>query len=214
MGGGDLAAGSRPTIFAMPIQLAGPNAENTLGLFGVALQSWLSLLLLALIVAVAALVLRGFLASEVGLALRAVGDNAAMARAQGVDDRRMTILGLVIANASIGVAGGLLAQYDGFANVQMGVGALVTGLAGVLLGEAVLAQRGLTRLLIGAIVGTVLFRMIVAAAIRLGLAPNALKLTTAVLVLSVLGLRALFDRAVNSPRVRESDDGRMGNASG
>ena len=86
------------------------------------------------------------------------------------------------------VVGALFAQYQGFANIQMGIGAIVTGLANLMVGETLLGRRPIGRWIAGAVVGAVVFRLIVAAAIRAGLNPNALKLVTALFVLAVLVL--------------------------
>jgi putative ABC transport system permease protein len=124
--------------------------------------------------------------------MRATGDNPQMARAQGVSVAGMVVLGLALANGLIALAGSLFAQYQGFANIQMGVGMIVTGLACIILGETVFGTGGMSRRLAAAVGGTVLLRLLVAAALRLGLDPNALKLLTALLVLAALVLpRAL-----------------------
>jgi putative ABC transport system permease protein len=100
----------------------------------------------------------------------------------------MIVLGLGISNGLIALSGALLAQDEGFANIQMGVGAVVTGVAALLIGETLLGKSPLARWIAGAVVGAVAFRLVVAAAVRAGLSPNALKLVTALLVLAVLVL--------------------------
>ena len=142
-------------------------------------------LMLPLVVGIA-LLLALFLNTQVGTAMRAAGNNPQMARALAIDVNGMVVLGLCLANGLAALSGALLAQYEGFANIQMGVGALVTGLANLLLGEALVGRRTLARWLAGAVVGAVAFRLLVAAAIRAGLDPNALKLVTAALVFAVL----------------------------
>jgi len=201
MGGGDLAAAPRPTLFALaarlPSTLGGTSDSTPLG---VSTAAWMSLAVLGVLVSVLAFAIRAFLASEIGLALRATGDNPTMARAQGVSTDRMLLLGLVLANGLIGLSGGLLAHYEGFANVQMGIGSLVTGLAGVLVGEVLIAPRRLGTLIIAVIAGTLLFRLIIAAALRFGLNPNALKLVTAILVLAMLAIRGVISVVVGAKR--------------
>jgi putative ABC transport system permease protein len=99
------------------------------------------------------------------------------------------VVGLVMANGLIGLAGALFAEYQGFANVQMGLGIIVTGLASVIVGETLAGQRqGIAPRLITAVLGAVLFRLIIAGALRAGLDPNALKLLTAVFVFLALVL--------------------------
>jgi putative ABC transport system permease protein len=109
-----------------------------------------------------------------------------MIRALGSDDGRMVTLGLAISNALIAVSGALLAQYQGFADVQMGIGMLVWGLASVIIGEALVGTTQLGYAIIGSIMGSVLFRLLVAVALRWGLNPNDLKLVTAAFVLAAL----------------------------
>lgn len=144
-------------------------------------------LLLVLPIALgAALLLDLFLHTELGLALRASGRNPPMARAAAVHVDRMLVMGFAVANGLAGGAGALLAQYEGFANIQMGTGAFVTGLGGVLVGEALSDRRSLHRAIIAVVAGTLLFRLLISGAIRLGLHPSALKLVTAALVLMAL----------------------------
>ena len=132
------------------------------------------------------LVLYVFFRTDLGTAMRATGDNSQMIRALGVSDGNMITLGLAISNGLIALAGALLAQYQGFADVQMGIGMLVWGLASVIIGEALVGVRQLGYLITGAVMGSVLFRLLVAIALRWGLDPNDLKLITAVFVFIAL----------------------------
>jgi putative ABC transport system permease protein len=110
-----------------------------------------------------------------------------MARALGVSVDGMIVVGLVMANGLIGLAGALFAEYQGFANIQMGLGMIVTGLASVILGETLAGGRhGIASRLVALVLGAVLFRLIIAAALRAGLDPNALKLLSAVFVFLAL----------------------------
>jgi putative ABC transport system permease protein len=106
----------------------------------------------------------------------------------------MIILGLGLANGMIGLSGSLLAQYQGFADAQMGIGMLVWGLASVIIGEALINTRSVGLLITGAIMGSVFFRILVAIALRLGMNPNDLKLITAVFVLIALVLPSLIKK--------------------
>jgi putative ABC transport system permease protein len=150
--------------------------------------------LMLLLAGAAALLLALFFNTQLGTAMRAAGNNPQMARALAIDVNGMVVLGLCLANGLAALSGALFAQYEGFANIQMGVGALVTGLANLLLGEALLGRRTLARWLAGAVLGAVAFRLLVAAAVRAGLDPNALKLVTAALVFAVLVLPRLLRR--------------------
>jgi len=130
--------------------------------------------------------LYAFFRTQLGLAMRATGDNSQMIRALGASDSGMQTMGLAISNALCGLSGALLAQYQGFADISMGIGSLVAGLASVILGEALVGSRKLGHLLVAAILGAILFRLLVAVALRVGLNPNDLKLITAAFVLIAL----------------------------
>jgi putative ABC transport system permease protein len=138
-----------------------------------------TLILVFLAILLVGLLLYWFFQTNIGTAMRATGDNAQMIRALGVSDETMIILGLAVSNGLIGLAGALLAQYQGFADVQMGIGMVVWGLASVIIGEALVGARTLGLTITGAVMGSVLFRLLVAIALRLGLNPNDLKLITA-----------------------------------
>ncbi|MHB8520997.1 MAG: ABC transporter permease [Limisphaerales bacterium] len=134
------------------------------------------------------LLLYVFFRTSLGTAMRATGDNPQMIRALGVNVEAMIILGLALSNGLIALSGSLLAQYQGFADVQMGIGMLVWGLASVIIGEALVGTAGLGLLITGAVMGSVLFRLLVAIALRWGLNPNDLKLITALFVFAALVL--------------------------
>lgn len=133
-----------------------------------------------------------FFRTNLGTAMRATGDNQQMIRALGVSVDFIIILGLAISNGMIALAGSLLAQYQGFADVQMGIGMIVWGLASVIIGEALVGSRRIGLLITGAVMGSVLFRLLVAIALRWGLNPNDLKLITAAFVFVALVAPALL----------------------
>jgi putative ABC transport system permease protein len=202
MGSGSLSLASSPTLVAQ----AGRAAERlglpaTVTLLGTEVQgsSVATLLLMALLAVGGGLALAGFLGTDLGTAMRAAGSNPQMARAVAIDVERMVVLGLGVSNALIALSGALIAQYQGFANISMGVGAVVTGLANLMVGETLLGKRSIGRWIAGAVVGAVVFRLLVAGAIRAGLNADALKLVTAVLVLAVLILPQLGGRLARSP---------------
>ncbi len=130
--------------------------------------------------------LRYFLLTHMGTALRATGDNPQMVRAQGINHKGMTVLGLSLSNALVALSGALLAQYQGFADVQMGIGMMVWGLASIIIGEALVGTRSIGITITGAILGTIFFRLLIAIALRWGLNPNDLKLVTALFVFIAL----------------------------
>lgn len=146
------------------------------------------------IVVIIGVLLYLFFKSNLGTAMRATGDNQQMIRAQGVNTKSMIILGLAISNALIAVSGAALAQYQGFADVQMGIGMLVWGLASVIIGEALINDKSLGFLIVGAIFGSVIFRLLVAGALRIGMNPNDLKLITALFVFIALVLPKILKK--------------------
>ncbi len=150
-----------------------------------------------LFIVLAGCVMYVFFHTNLGTAMRATGDNNEMIRALGVNDENMIILGLAISNGLIALAGAFIAQiaqYQGFADVQMGIGMVVWGLASVIIGEALVGTRQLGLSITGAVMGSVLFRLLVAIALRLGLNPNDLKLVTALFVFLALVAPGLLKR--------------------
>jgi putative ABC transport system permease protein len=190
MHGGDLSLAPHRTLVSIAedagTDLVGGNGE--LVLFGtpVGARNWMGLLFSFAMVASTIVALGVFLRTNLGLALRATGDNPRMATAQGVDVGWQLVLVYALSNGLIGGSGAIFAQYVGFANVQLGVGAMVTGLASLMIGETVFRRGGPGRGLAAAVAGAILFRLLVAGALVAGLNPNALKLVTAMFVLVAL----------------------------
>lgn len=142
-------------------------------------------LLFLLIAIVGLFVLWRFMQSETGLAMRATGANPRMARAQGIATGWMIILGVALSNGLVALAGALFAQSQGAADVTMGVGVIVVGLASLIGGEAVISPRSVFRALLACLVGAVLYRIAIALALNadfIGLQAQDLNLVTAVLV--------------------------------
>lgn len=140
-------------------------------------------------------ILARFLRTDLGLAMRAAGANAQASRALGLDTGLMVTLGLVLANGLVALAGALFAQYQGFANVSMGIGMIVSGLACLVLGEGLIGRGTLRRQIAGTLFGTIAFRLLVALALVAGLPADALKLSTAVFVLAALVVPGALGRA-------------------
>ena len=181
-------------------------AMRLVGTEAVHLAGWevgtrdLAALALALVIAlVVGAGLYLFFRTDIGTAMQAAGDNAQMIRALGVNVDNMMVLGLAVSNGLIAVAGALLTQYQGFADVQMGIGMVVWGLASIIIGEALVGVRALGFVITGAVMGSVLFRLIVALALRGGLDPNDLKLVTAVFVFVALVLPSYVQRLRQKP---------------
>ncbi len=150
-------------------------------------------------VALVGLALYLFFRTNLGTAMRATGDNPQMIRALGVSIDLVIIFGLALSNGLIALAGALLAQYQGFADVQMGIGMVVWGLASVIIGESLVGSQGVGLLITGAVMGSVLFRLMVAIALRWGLNPNDLKLITAAFVFIALIAPALWRKLKPGP---------------
>jgi putative ABC transport system permease protein len=129
-----------------------------------------------------------FLRTELGLAMRATGVNTRMARSQGVNDNALTLLVLILANGLAGLGAGLAAQYQGYADVNMGTGTFVAGVGAVLLGELLLRPTGskLLRILACVLAGTLLYRFILVGALRIGLPANDLQGITAFTLIAAI----------------------------
>ena len=132
-----------------------------------------------------------FMHTQLGFAMRATGDNEQMIRALGVNTDNTTILGLGISNAFVALSGALVAQDQGFADVGMGIGMIVAGLASIIIGEALLGKHTVQRMTLAALTGSFLYKEIISIGLRLGLAPTDLKLATGIMVILALGIPAL-----------------------
>lgn len=138
-----------------------------------------------ILISLLAFLLNRFLKTNVGLALRATGNNARMARAQGINDKAMVSLGLCLANSFVALGGAIFAQVNGFADISIGVGTIIIGLAAVIIGEAILPVNKISKAIIACIIGAILYRFVIAAALNIGgslLQASDLNLVTAVLV--------------------------------
>ena len=129
-----------------------------------------------------------FFGTEIGAAIRATGFNQQMIRAQGVNTDMTIILGLIISNALISVSGALVGQNNGFADVGMGVGTIVIGLASVIIGEVLFGTRSFKNCMISVVLGSVVYRIVIAVVLQMGMPPNDLKLFTSVLVAIALSM--------------------------
>jgi len=153
---------------------------------------WLSIVLFfGLIVFACKFLTDLFLHTQVGLAMRATGDNEQMMRTLGVNTDNMTVLGLGISNAFVALSGALVAQHQGFADIGMGIGMIVTGLAAIIIGETLLKAKSVGMNTFAAIVGSFIYRLTVTVGLWLGLAPTDLKMATGAMVILALGFPAL-----------------------
>jgi putative ABC transport system permease protein len=209
MGRSNLPLINEKTLATYAEQLGGVLFDGRSGLeiFGwtVGMRDLSMLLASFVLVILVGLLLYWFFRTQLGTAMRASGDNSQMMAALGVSVETLTIVGLAMSNGLIALSGALLAQYQGFADVQMGIGIIVLGLASVIIGEALVGSRSLGLLICGAIMGAVLFRLLVAVALRWGLNPNDLKLITAVFVFLALIAPTLI-RKLRPPVAHNSEE--------
>jgi putative ABC transport system permease protein len=155
-----------------------------------------NVILLGFIVALLGVILIRVLNSEFGLAIRVAGNNARMARSHGVDDRKMIRIGLSISNAYVALSGALFAQLYGFADVSLGVGTIIIGLASLIIGETILPIRSVSYSILACVVGTLVYRVLIAFALNLddvGLQASDLNLITSILVAFAMSLHRIKD---------------------
>lgn len=195
-------------LFSINLRIMGrPNialiGERTV-FSGIEGQGHLYPLAFLVVTGVATLLLGRFLTSRLGLAMRAAGNNPRMAGANGIDTGWMTILGLGVSNGLVGLAGALFAQSQGAADVSMGIGTIVIGLASVIIGETLAPGRGVILTAVAVVAGSILYRLAIAVALNaefLGLQAQDLNLITAVLVGIALVLPRLRRRLAPKRRV-------------
>lgn len=147
-----------------------------------------------------------FFGTELGSAIRATGNNEKMVRALGVDTDSTKIIGLVLSNALVALSGAMVAQSQGYADVGMGTGTIVIGLASIIIGEVVFGKRfSFWYLLLSVVLGSVIYRIIIAVVLQLGLRSTDLKLLTAVIVAIALALPVLRSNLAASRKRRAND---------
>lgn len=151
-------------------------------------ENYSALLVGIIILTIVIVIFFFFLKTRLGFALRATGDNEQMVRAYGINSEGMKVLGLALSNGFVGLAGGMLAQYQSFADVTMGTGMVVIGLASVIIGEAIFGTKSLVRRLIAVSLGAILYRLIIAQALAFGLPTSDLKLVSAIIVAGALAI--------------------------
>lgn len=161
---------------------------NSVGLTQVP-KTWAIIGVMLMITLIVKLLTDFFLKTEVGLALRATGDNKKMVRSFSANTDSLIILGVGLSNALVAFAGGLIAQHGGFADVGMGIGMIIIGLASVIIGEAIFGTKTIARATLAVIGGAIIYRMVVTLALRVDfLETGDMKLITAVLVIASLVL--------------------------
>ncbi len=150
-----------------------------------------TLLVLVVVLTILLFIMSFLLRSDFGIAMRATGDSESMIRAQGVNTMRMKVYGLAISNALVALSGSLMAQFQGFTDINMGIGIVISGLGAVIIGDTLinfLRVRSITLMLACVLFGVVVFQSILATALTAGVDANLLKLTTSLLVLVIVAL--------------------------
>jgi putative tryptophan/tyrosine transport system permease protein len=196
MGKSNMPLLNETTVFTwienFSVWISGADAKTSLIGWEVAVKDLWLLLFCLIVIILFGFLLWWFFRTNIGTAMRATGDNDQMIRALGVNTKSMIVAGVALSNGFIALAGAMLAQYQGFADVQMGIGMMVWGLASVIIGEAIINDNSLGFVIAGAVIGSVLFRLLVAIALRWGLNPNDLKIITALFVFIALILPGLM----------------------
>ena len=168
---------------------------------------WTNVFFFLVVLILAKVLLDAFLNSELGLAMRATGANPRMARAQGIRTSAMIYLGMAMSNGLVALAGALFAQLQGGADISMGIGVIVIGLAAVIVGEAVMSIRTIVLATLACIVGSIIYRLVIAVALNadfIGLQAQDLKLITAVLVVCAMTLPGMREKFMIKRRASKS----------
>lgn len=177
--------GDKPSVFFYGEKTIFTPFEGKFFLAGVDIGK---LILLLIIVAVLVTVLKLFLMTQIGLSLRATGDNEAMVRSSSINTDAMKVLGFALCNIQVGLSGAIYAQYNMTATHGVGTGMLVLGLASIIIGETVIGKRGMLRHLIAVVIGAIIYRIMLAIAFSLGLPAIYLKLFSAVIVVLAISI--------------------------
>lgn len=172
-----------------------------------------TILIVAIAIVILIVILYWFFGTELGCSLRATGCNDKMARAQGINTDFNRVLALMISNGLVALSGALLGQYQGFADVNMGRGAIVIGLAAVIIGEAVFGKifHNFGLLLLAVSFGSIIYYLVLQIVIWLGIDPNLLKLLSAMIVAVFLAIPTWKSRYFSKPAHKAPVDGKGGN---
>ena len=176
---------------------------------GITLLTGMALVFAVVILAIK-LIIDWFLHTDMGLDLRATGDNPKMIRSFGVNTDTTTIVGLTLSNGLVAVAGAWFAQYQGFADVGMGIGMIVIGLASVIVGEVLFGSSSIFRVTLAVIGGSIVYRLVIALALQAGLDPSDMKLITALIVIIALTVPTIAKGIWNTQAVRSVKGGSDG----
>ncbi|MEH6945263.1 ABC transporter permease [Bacillus sp. JJ722] len=180
------------------------NILSTVGLEGTLPSGWGILLVMFVVTFIIKLLIDAFLKTDVGLALRATGDNEGMIHSFSANTSNYKVLGLGISNGLVALSGALIAQYGGFSDVGMGIGMIVIGLASVIIGEAVFGAKTIVRATLAVIGGAIIYRIVVTLALQVKfLDTGDMKLITAIIVIIALILPKIIDKQKQKKRKRK-----------
>ncbi|MCR5605325.1 MAG: ABC transporter permease [Treponema sp.] len=177
------------------------NILNLKAIFGRNAKSMSALIAGVIFIAVLIIILYWFFGTELGSAIRATGDNERMSRAQGINTDNMKIIALMISNGLVAMSGALVMQQQRVADVGMGIGAIVIGLASIIIGEVIFGKRiAFWFYLLGVVLGSIIYRIIIAFVLQLGLNPSDLKLLSALIVTLALSIPVIKKNVAGSKR--------------
>ncbi len=182
MGKANVALLGVDTLFSFAQETLGLNSAQTTFIVGLVVTFLVSVFMY------------WFFGTQIGAAIRATGFNQQMIRAQGVDTDVTIILGLLISNGLVAISGALVAQSNGFSDVGMGTGTIVIGLASVIIGEVLFGTRSFKNCLISVVLGSIVYRIVIAVVLAMGMPPNDLKLFTSVLVALALSMPLIKEK--------------------
>ena len=198
MGKANFGLLNQVTIFSMVKEMGVPS-------------KWAGLLIGVIFVVILIAAIYCFFGTEIGCAVRATGNNPQMVEAMGGNTKTYIVFGLVLGNGLVAMAGGLLAQYQGYADINMGVGTIVIGLAAIMIGEVLYSKRTYVHRLTGVVIGSIVYRIIIAFVLRISLSADLIvkitaddmKLITAIIVVIALVMPGLKDAAAVKSSVKE-----------
>lgn len=167
-------------------------------------EGYIKLIVNLVLVALIAVLLFCFLKTQLGMSMIAAGDNEDMVRASSINSNNMKLLGLAIGNALVATAGAIMVSYQGFADINSGTGMMVIGIASIIVGEAIFGRKSLVICFVGVIVGSIIYRYILAMALNLGLNAGDLKILSSILVVVAVGLPSIskFFKGVKNAKTR------------
>ena len=177
-------------------------------------QNWVSMIVGAIFVIVLIAVLYWFFGTEIGSAIRATGNNENMVRSLGMNTNTHKVMGLALSNGLVALSGALVTQSQGYADVKQGTGAIVIGLASIIIGEVIFGKKtSFGTKLASVVIGSIIYRIIVAVVLQMGLNTDDLKLLTALLVAAALTVPVILDKrrqAASYDPMTDKKDGKGG----